>query len=189
MENIILKKLVEEQKLTCYELSKRSGVPYSTINDLLHDKKNISNITGKNLYLIARTLKTTSEFLLKPVFYEEIDFDLFRSNVCHFAKHNGKDYIDILIQENDIRAYDYMGRKAQSLYLLGMLDHLCHKYEVPLKEEYADLRKTSLDSYLYPKSVITLYIFDSRVLYRAVKNADPDFIKFKIVEGEVEDVA
>ena len=49
-----------------------------------------------------------------------------------------------------------MGRKAQSLYLLGMLDHLCHKYEVPLKEEYADLRKTSLDSYLYPKSVINV---------------------------------
>ena len=86
MENIILKKLVEEQKLTCYELSKRSGVSYSTINDLLHDKKNISNITSKNLYLIARTLKTTSEFLLKPLFYEEIDFDLFRSNVCHFCQ-------------------------------------------------------------------------------------------------------
>ena len=106
-----------------------------------------------------------------------------------FAKHKRKDYIDILVQENDIRAYDYMGRKAQPLYLLGMLDHLCHKYEVPLKEEYADLRKTSLDSYLYPKCVITLYIFDSRVLYKAVKNADPDFIKFKIVEGDVEDVA
>ena len=81
----------------------------------------MTNITGKNLYLIARTLKTTSEFLLKPVFYEEIDFDLFRSNVCHFAKHYGKDYIDILIQENDIRVYDYTGRKAQSLYLPGML--------------------------------------------------------------------
>lgn len=82
-----------------------------------------------------------------------------------------------------------MGRKAQSLYLPGMLDHLCHNYEVPLKEEYADLRKTSLDFYIYPKSVITLYLFDSKVLYRAVKNANPDFIKFKIVEGNIEDVA
>ena len=121
MENIIFQKLLKKQNLSCYELSKRSGVPYSTIYSLLHDKYKISNITDKNLYLIARTLKTTSEFLLKPVFYEEIDFDLFRSNVCHFAKHYGKDYIDILIQENDIRAFDFMDYKAQSLYLLGML--------------------------------------------------------------------
>ena len=76
-----------------------------------------------------------------------------------------------------------------SLYIFWECYNLCHNYEVSLKEEYTDLRKTSLDSYLYPKSVITLYIFDSRVLYRAVKNADPDFIKFKIVEGDVEDVA
>ena len=76
-----------------------------------------------------------------------------------------------------------------SLYIFWECYNLCHNYEVSLKEEYTDLRKTSLDSYLYPKSVITLYIFDSRVLYKAVKNADPDFIKFKIVEGDVEDVA
>ena len=69
-----------------------------------------------------------------------------------------KDYIDILVQENDIRAYDYMGHKAQSLYLLGMLDHLCHKYEVPLKEEYADLRKTSLDLYISQKCYYTVFI-------------------------------
>lgn len=113
--------MAREQKLTCYELSKRSGVPYSTIYSLLRDKYKISNITGKNLYLISRASKTTSEFLLKPVFYEEIDFDLFRSNICHFAKYYGKDYIDILIQENGIRAFDFMDYKAQSLYLLGML--------------------------------------------------------------------
>ena len=75
-----------------------------------------------------------------------------------FAKHKGKDYIDILVQENDIRAYDYMGRKAQPLYLLGMLDHLCHKYEVPLKEEYADLRKTSLDLNISQKCYYTVFI-------------------------------
>lgn len=184
MENIIFKKLLKEQKINCCELSERSGIPYSTIYSLFHDKKKISNISAKNLYLIAKTSKTTSEFLLKPVFYEEIDFDLFRSNVCHFAKYNGKDYSDILVQENDIRAYDYMGYKAQSLYLSGMLDHLCHKYNVPLIDEYTDLKQTSLEYYLYPKSVIALYLFDLKALYRTVKNTDPDFIKFKIVEGE-----
>ena len=76
-----------------------------------------------------------------------------------------------------------------SLYIFWECYNLCHKYDVPLIEEYADLRKTSLDFYIYPKSVITLYLFDSKVLYRAVKNANPDFIKFKIVEGNIEDVA
>ena len=90
----------------------------------MHGKKNISNIAGKNLYLIARTLKTTSEFLLKPVFYEEIDFDLFRSNVCHFAKHSGKDYIDILIQENDTIAYDYMGQKKLFVFMAEIMIYL-----------------------------------------------------------------
>lgn len=109
MENIIFKKLLKQQKLSCYELSKRSGVPYSTINDLLHGKKNISNITSKNLYLIARTLKTASEFLLKPVFYEEIDFDLFRSNVCHFARHHGQ----------RLYRYSCSGKRYKSLWLHG----------------------------------------------------------------------
>ena len=39
MENIILKKLLKQQKLSCYELSKRSGVSYTTIYGLLHDIK------------------------------------------------------------------------------------------------------------------------------------------------------
>lgn len=86
MENIIFKKLLKQQKLSCYRLSKRSGASYTTIYGLLHDIKHYR----KNLYIIARTLKTTSEFLLKPVFYEEIDFGLFRSNVCHFARHHGQ---------------------------------------------------------------------------------------------------
>ena len=100
----------------------------------------MTNITGKHLYLIARTLKTTSEFLLKPVFYEEIDFGLFRSNVCHFAKHYGKDYIDILIQENDIRTYDFTGHKGLSLYLLGMVDCLCHKYNISLTIKFSSFQ-------------------------------------------------
>ena len=40
MENIIFQKLLKKQNLSCYELSKRSGVPYSTIYSLLHDKYN-----------------------------------------------------------------------------------------------------------------------------------------------------
>lgn len=74
-----------------------------------------------------------------------------------------------------------MGYKAQPLYLLGMLDHLCHKYNVPLIDEYTDLRQTSLEYYLYHKSVIALYLFNLKTLYRTVKNTDPDFLKFKIV--------
>ena len=113
--------MAREQKINCYELSKESGIPYLTINDLLHGKKNISNIAGKNLYLIARTLKTVSEFLLKPVFYEEIDLNLFRSNVYHIAKHNGKDHIDILIQENDIRANNFWA--CWTIFVTGMMYH------------------------------------------------------------------
>ena len=70
-----------------------------------------------SLYHRVYQLKTPHNHKL----HIKIDFDLFRSNVCHFAKHYGKDYIDILIQENDIRAFDFMDYKAQSLYLLGML--------------------------------------------------------------------
>lgn len=60
MENIIFKKLLKEQKISSCELSERSGIPYSRIYSLFHDKKKISNISAKNLYLIAKTLKTTS---------------------------------------------------------------------------------------------------------------------------------
>lgn len=135
--------MVREQKLSFYELS----TLFNHQRPFTRQKEHIEHYRQKLIFNI-QGFKTTSEFLLKPVFYEEIGFDLFRSNVCHFAKYNGKDYSDILVQENDIRAYDYMGYKAQSLYLLGMLDHLCHKYNVPLIEEYTGLRQTSLEYYL-----------------------------------------
>ena len=39
------------------------------------------------------------------------------------------------------------------------------------------------------KIIATLQFFYSKELNKEVKNTDPDFIKFKIVEGNVEDVA
>lgn len=60
-----LLKLLNKKRYTGYSLSKESGIPYTTIKDLLNGKRKIENLPGKTILALAKTLNCTMEEIMK----------------------------------------------------------------------------------------------------------------------------
>lgn len=186
----ILEKL-HENNMTIYRLSKKSGVPYTTLNDICNGRARLEKCSAETVYRIAHALGVTMEELLAPCFLTRSSFENFKSNVCHRVKELGDiDFIIDTLESQEIRMY--YGRKwyPESLYLLAMLDYISRENDVPLDSEYDDLRRCRLEKPVYPASLraVSAAAGNDDALKEAVKTAIPEFMRFNIVESEVRNV-
>ena len=88
--------LIKRQNLSLYELSKTSGVPYSTLKDISHGKSKIEKCSAGTVYRIANALHVSSDDLLEPCFFRRPDFSVYKSEICHQVKELGD--IPFLVQ-------------------------------------------------------------------------------------------
>jgi hypothetical protein len=119
------------------------------------------------------------------------DFELFKSNVCHWLKEEGD--IDFLIQvlESDlIRKYYNRKWYLESFYLLGMLDYISRINDVPMCSEYDDLRQQRMQEIVYPVGVLLTarVLRDESIKEQALKEAIPEILRFNIVESDIRNV-
>jgi plasmid maintenance system antidote protein VapI len=188
----MIKELLEQRNMTLYRLSKNSGVPYTTINDLYHGRTSLDRCTAKTVYRLSSTLDISMEEMLIPYMTKRIDFELFKSNVCHRLKELGdiSFIIDVLEKDEIIELYR---RKwyPESLYLLAMLDYISRINNVPWNDQYDSLRSQKLKDVLYPSSVLALaaVMKDQQVLSDSRSASIAEFMRHNIVEAEVRDVA
>ena len=86
----------------------------------------------------------------------------------------------------------YFERKwyPESLYLLAMLDYISRENDVPLCDEYDDLRRCKLEKTIYPSSVLAMSAASKKddELRHAEVMAIPEFKRFNIIESEVRNV-
>ena len=73
-DRVTINELMKEKNITKYRLSKNSGIPYTTINDICNGKALLEKCTAETIYRIAKTLGVTMEDLLEPYISEQIDF-------------------------------------------------------------------------------------------------------------------
>ena len=183
--------LMEKKSITKYRLSKNCKVPYATIQDICSGKAQLNKCSAETIYKISKELNVTMESLLEPYLVERIDFDLFKSNVCHRLKELGdKDFVIEVLENDDITLNYNKKWYPESLYLLAMLDYVSRENNIPICTKYDNIRKSKLSEIIYPASVISEYCVtnDDRVKERAVRNSIPEFIRFNIVENEVRNV-
>ena len=60
-----LHQYLDDTKKTIADLSKESGLPYSTISELVNGKKTIMNCTVETVYQLASSLSLTVDELLR----------------------------------------------------------------------------------------------------------------------------
>ena len=48
-----LKKKIKETGKSIYKISQESGIPYTTLNELINDKKNINNKAAETVYKLS----------------------------------------------------------------------------------------------------------------------------------------
>ena len=61
----MLKTYLNNKKISMYKLSAESGVPYSTLNDLVNHKLPVENLKSGQLYSLSESLGITMDELYK----------------------------------------------------------------------------------------------------------------------------
>jgi len=182
---------MEQKKLSMYRLSKMSGIPYATVNDICNGKARLEKCSAETVYRIARTLEVTMEELLEPSIVRRGSFENFKSAICHKLKEKGDvDFLLQTLESGDIRAYYERKWYPECLYLLAMLDYISRENNISLCEDYDDLRQCRLEKPVYPASVLAICAAsrDDSPLRQAEQRAIPEFRRFNIIEGDVRDV-
>lgn len=187
----MISEMLTNNSMTKYRLSKISGVPYTTINDICCEKADIRKCSVDTVYKISKALGVNMEDILAPYYVERPGFELFKSSVCHRLKTMGDtDFLIDLLESRII--FEYYEKKwyPEALYLLAMLDYISRENSIPVCSEYDEMRKCKLTKPVYPASVIARCAAskDSKAKEEALQSAIPEFLTYNIIESEVRNV-
>ena len=189
--SVTIQDMLRERNMSVYKLSKLSTVPYATCSDIASGKARLEKCSAETVYKIAQALNVSVEELLAPFFFKRSSFENFKSAVCHRVKELGDiNFIIDTLESQDVRRYYERKWYPESLYLLAMLDYISRENDIPLCDEYEDLRRCRLDKVVYPASLLAISAASKSddELIRAAKTAIPEFKRFNIIESEVRNV-
>ena len=131
------------------------------------------------------------EDLISDSIEPRLDFEVFKSNICHLVKDNGDiDFIITALRTYDISSYWSKKWYAEAFYLLATVDYLSRLNNIPLCSKYNDIRAHSLAKPLYPRDIIlsAKLSSDFDIREKSKTEAIPEFLRFNIVESEVRNV-
>lgn len=189
---MLINEQLEKQKLTKYRLSKESGVPQATINDICSGKTDLDKCAAGTLYRLAKVLGVSIEDILESARQEyRSSFETFKSNTCHHVKDMGDvDFMLDLLETDEIRVLYEKKWYPEALYLLAMLDYLSRENQIPLCTKYNDIRARKLSKPIYPAGVLVTsdVLKSDEPKRKAEREAIPEFKRFNIIESGVRDV-
>ena len=189
---MLVNEKLKKLDMTKYRLSKESGVPQATINDICSGKADVDKCSAGTLYRIAKVLGVSIENILESAHTEErSSFETFKSNTCHHVKDMGDvDFMLSLLESDEIRKLYDRHWYPEALYLLAMLDYLSRENDIPLCTKYDDLRVHKLSKPIFPIGVIMTseVLRSDEPMRKAEQNAIPEFRRFNIIESEVRNV-
>ena len=76
-----IQSLMESKNLTRYRLSKNSGIPYTTITDIISGKAKLEKCTAETIYKLSKELDVTMGSLLEACFETKSSFELYKSDI------------------------------------------------------------------------------------------------------------
>ena len=145
-------------------------------------------------YKIAKALDISMNELYmeekEPEFFDCKDFELFKSNVCHEVKSLGElGFIEKSLTKDYVGEYWKMKDFPKALYMLAMTDFLSERNNVPLFNGYHEYRQQKLTEMIFPLSATYEIAFnpaqEEEIRNRYIDHAEPAFLKYGIVEGDI----
>ena len=179
-----------KQRITKYKLSKESGVPQATTNDICRGKTDVEKCAAGTLYRLAKVLGISVEAILESK-ETRSSFETFKSNICHRVKDMGDlDFILELLENDQIRSLYRRHWYVEAYYLLGMIDYLYNQNDLPIFTRYNELRAGKLERPILPTGVVLTseVCKTDEPIREAMDNAIPEFLRYNIVESEVRNV-
>lgn len=185
------KELLKEKNITGYALAKNTGIPYTTINDLINGKTIVQNISLRHAILIADVLKISAEKLNRLDTYSPIEFRYFRNNILGELKRSNQiEFANEIIKRKEIDFYYKNNAKEYAYYLLALIDYLFKKNKQPIyKNRYNEIRKEKLaDPFFVGSDLISFKTIEEAENILGIKVID-EFKKYNIIEEDIFNVA
>ena len=197
-----LNDLMKERHMTRAELCEKSGIPESTLRDILNGRAQIDHCKAGTLYSLAEVLDTTVEDILSAYWDECLDENEPESIVLHddaaitdFYKlvdltkrilflDNGMRFVRFICDKNYIEMCYVGGLYRNALFLLGMIDYLCKENNCPLEPRFDAYRSSVLDGLVLPKRIVSLVLFPNEFIQATEdlkKHAIPELARFNIL--------
>ena len=186
-----INELLKQKNMSKYQLSKKSGVPYTTVNDICHNKVEIPKCSAATIYKLSKALDISMEEFVADSMEYRPSFENFKSTICHMVKDMGDlDFIIDTLKSDKIRKLFQKRWYPESLYLLAMVDYLSRENDLPVCNEYNDLRRAKLDKIIYPAGIIVMCVLSKsdEPKKESWEEAIPEFKRFNIVENEIRNV-
>ena len=184
--------LLEYEATSVYDLSKRSGIPYSTLSDIIKGKTPIDRVSSRHLHNLAKALDWTMDDLYSYMHVpERTSFETFKSQVRHEVKLMGDvDFIKATLDSDMISNYWRWEWYYEAFYLLAMTDYLCRVNQIETDKKYDSIREYKLPKTVYPMDINLAAKISKDLDFReaAIRDSIPEFIKYNIVEKEIRDV-
>lgn len=180
--------LLNEKNMSVYQCSKISGIPYTTLLEVVNGKTDINKCSAETVYRLANVFNVSMEQLLEK---DNIDkFEAFKSSIKHLIKDLGAEsFLSKITINNEIRTLWRRCKKAYALYLLATIDYLCRINDFPLLSDYDDLRCYALQFVLLPEDIKLKILLtgDKSIEQKALGNSIPEFAQYNIVECDIFD--
>ncbi len=186
-----IKEIMKEKDFSIYRLSELSGIPYSTLTDIVNEKTKIQKCNVETIYKLCKALDIDMLKLIEQHVSPRCNFDLFKSNICHHLKDLGdENFVVEVLKTNIIRDYYERQWYPECLYTLALLDYVSRMNRIPICTNYNDIRCMKLQDILYPASIVALAALHKNrdIKKEACQKSIPEFMRFNIVEYEVRDV-
>ena len=186
----MIKKFLNEKNISVYKCAKLSGIPYSTLSDIVNGVTELHTCSANTVYRLSKVLNVSMETLMELSNSTFDDFEVFKSNIKHEIKELG-DYqfiIKVYLEER-VENYWKSFKRAEALYLVATVDYLSRINDLPLANRYDEYRSFKLEDFLLPKDVAIDSIIhpNSNTKEAAIENAIPEFLKYNIVEVNLRD--
>jgi transcriptional regulator with XRE-family HTH domain len=187
----MLDRILKERNMTIYQCAKFSGIPYTTLSEVVRGKTKIEKCSAETVYRLSKILNVSMEELMTDSLEQRMDFEIFKSNVCHLVKdRDDLDFIITTLQADEINRYWNKNWYPEAFYLLAMVDYLSRLNDIPLCTKYDDIRTQSLKEPLYPRDITMAAKLspDKKVMEKSRREAIPEFLRFNIIESEIRNV-
>lgn len=147
-----LKEILDENGMSKYQLSKQSGVPYSTISDIYSGNSGLNKCSAETVVRIGHVLGIPAEKLVGDITYPESgkkpsqnpkdnSLKLYKKSVKDVLDASGElNFLITYVKNGEVEKLFNEGKKKESKYLLSLIDDLSLKYNFPLCKEYDYIR-------------------------------------------------
>lgn len=187
--NVLMRffELLEAHQMSAYKLAKMTGIPYTTIFDLVHYRTLPKNISLDHALKIADALDIDVKELVKIEGAPMTNFEFFRSQLIMNIKSYGPNkFVNRVVKNKEVDFYYKNGGIEHALFLLGVIDYLSRKYHLSInRKRYNDLRKLHLKKPLFcSNDIISFSSLEEAESVLGIK-IEEEFRRFNIVETEI----